>query len=234
LDLNLLCYKGLKWLITLGLMILNGRVAETSDLAAASAGNELAACLQALVHVAIVIDRRRGSIMAQINGAHTGPVHVGIQSPCFKIVVRWLAGATWIGLFQQHIERKKRARLAAVHAQTLARLGPKRGRVVHVVCIRACVGRPAESAGIKLMHARVAFAPLAGLAVHLAANSASLIFCQPAARRIHAHPEAGKSAKKIMDTARQEPRAFGVNPRHASQSHEYRHSAIGLGGCVGE
>ena len=137
-------------------------------------------------------------------------------------------------MFQQHIERKKRTCLATVHAQTVARLGPKCRRAVYVICVCTRIGRPAESASIKLMHAGVTFASLAGLAVHLAANAASLIFRQSAARGIHAHPEARKSAKKIMDTARQESGAFGINSRHAAQSHEYRRSAVGLNRCVRE
>ena len=199
-----------------------------------AAGTGLATRLQALVYLAVLIDRRCGAIMAEINGAHPRPVQVGIQTPCFKIVVRRLARTTWIGLFQQQIERKKRTGFATVHPQTLARLGPERRRAIHVICVRTRIGGAAEPASVELMHARIAFASFAGLAVHLAANSAALVFCQSAARDIHAHPEAGKSAKKIMNAARQESGTFRVNSRHAAQSHEYRRSRIGLSRCIGK
>ncbi|MFZ0885698.1 MAG: hypothetical protein WAN14_20015 [Candidatus Acidiferrales bacterium] len=202
MNLQLLRHERLEWLVTLGLMVLYGAAAEARHFSAARAWNELSAGFESLVHVAVFVWRGNDAILAQINCAHSCPVNVGIETARFEIIIGGLRRTRGIGLLKEHVKRQQRAGLAIIHAQALARLAPYHGGIIDIVRIGTRVGRPAKPARVEFVDARAALTSVARLAVHLPAESAAFFFRKFAASRIHAYPEAGKSAKEIMNTAR--------------------------------
>src|ERR1039457_6612977 len=167
--------------------------------------------------------------MAQVNRAHPRSKLIGVQSPGFKIIVGRFNGVSRVGLFEQYVEGEQGARFAIFHPQASARLGPEGRRAVHVVGISARIRCPAEPAGIKFVDTCAAFTAFSWLAVHLAADAASFVLGEFTACCIHAHPQAGETTEKVMNTAGKKPRTLGISPCYASQSHKHRRSSVGVG-----
>ena len=149
--------------------------------------------------------------MAQVNRPHPGPMLIGIQAARFPDHNRRARPAASGSVLPAACRAAVAGWSRRLHAQSLTWLRPERRGVVHIVGIGARVGRSAEAARIEFMDACAAFTALARLAVHLAANSAAFAVGQLAASRVHAYPQARQAPKKIMDAARKQPGALGVD-----------------------
>ena len=116
LNLDLAGNKREKRLIAFGLMILNVRAIEASSLFADTAGDELAAILNVLGRIVVVVIRTvLKSTCGQIDSAHARPSIGGVQASCFEIVVGWVAKLVIARRLQQQIDWQQRARLTVCH-----------------------------------------------------------------------------------------------------------------------
>lgn len=79
------------------------------------------------------------------------------------------------------------------------------------------------------MNTCAALTAFSWLAVHLAADAASFVLGEFTACCIHAHPQAGETTEKVMNTAGKKARTLGISPRYASQGHKHRRSGVGVG-----